>query len=59
MPRLLYVDGFRFFFFSREGPSRHTYMLTKRTVSPSFGFLLWNWFILEVSHERKYDESVS
>ena len=58
MPRLLYVDGFRFFSAEKD-TSRHTYMLTKRTVSPSFGFLLWNWFILEVSHERKYDESVS
>jgi len=34
-------------------------MLTKQTVSRSFDFLLWSWFILEVSHERKYDESVS
>ena len=59
MPRLLYVDGFRFFFFSREGHEPPHVHVERRTVSPSFGFLLWSWFILEVSREPKYDVSVS
>ena len=58
LPRLLYIDGFRFFF-SREGTSRHTDMLKSEAVSPNSGFLLWSWSIPEVSREQKYDVPVT
>lgn len=35
------------------------YTLKRETVTPSFGFPLWNWFILEVSREPMFDGSVS
>ena len=59
MPTLLYVEGFRFFFFSNEGREPPHVHVEKGTGLPSFGFPPLKSFILEVSLVPKSGAYVS
>ena len=59
MPTLLVVEGFRFFFFGREGTEPPHVMWKKEMGTPSPGSLRWSSSTLEGSPGLRPDVSVS